>query len=349
MLFVHINPKVKYLFTQSINTELNFFKQHFGFISLFLLTENIPLRNKIYKQKHYRYQCMKGIILAGGEGSRLYPNSLIYSKQLTMVYDKPMIYYPLSVLMLIGIRDLLIISNRETIPLYDKLFRDGSQLGLSISYAVQEKPRGLADAFIIGEKFIGDGSVTMILGDNVFYGKLDFIRDAVKHNDGATVFGYYVKDPQRYGVIDFDQNGIINSIEEKPSTPKSNYAVVGLYIYDNEVIEIAKSLEPSARGELEITDLNKEYLKKNKLKVELFGRGIAWLDTGTPQTLLEASTFIGAVENRQDLKIACIEEVAYLMSYISREQLHKLIFNMPLCSYRSYLEKIYHTSRVTKS
>jgi glucose-1-phosphate thymidylyltransferase len=292
---------------------------------------------------------MKGIILAGGEGSRLYPNSLIYSKQLTMIYDKPMIYYPLSVLMLIGIRDILIISDEKTLPLYQQLFQDGSQLGLSISYKIQEKPRGLADAFIVGEKFIGNDNVTMILGDNVFYGKLDFIRDAVKHNNGATVFGYYVKDPQRYGVIDFNEKGKVISIEEKPENPKSNYAVVGLYIYDNEVIEIAKNLKPSARGELEITDLNKEYLKRNRLKVELFGRGIAWLDTGTPQTLLEASTFIGAIEHRQDLKIACLEEIAYLMNYISREELHNLILNMPLCSYRSYLEKIYHTTKLTRS
>lgn len=292
---------------------------------------------------------MIGIILAGGAGSRLYPNSLIYSKQLTMIYDKPMIYYPLSVLMLIGIRDILIISDKDTLPLYKKLFNDGSQLGLSICYEIQETPRGLADAFIVGEEFIGKDPVTMILGDNVFYGKLDFIREAVKHNEGATVFGYYVKEPQRYGVIDFDKNGTVISIDEKPQKPKSNYAVVGLYIYNNDVTEIVKGLKPSARGELEITDLNKEYLKKNKLKVELFGRGIAWLDTGTPQTLLEASTFIGAVENRQDLKIACIEEVAYLMNYISKNDLEQLIGNMPICSYRSYLEKIFHNTRITRS
>lgn len=288
---------------------------------------------------------MKGIILAGGAGSRLYPNSLIYSKQLTMIYDKPMIYYPLSVLMLIGITDILIISDKQTLPLYERLFNDGSQLGLSITYELQEEPRGLADAFIVGERFIGNDSVTMILGDNVFYGKLDFIRNAVQHNDGATVFGYYVKDPQRYGVIEFDENGRAISIEEKPKKPKSNYAVVGLYIYDNEVINIAKDLTPSSRGELEITDVNKEYLKRKKLKVELFGRGIAWLDTGTPQTLLEASTFIGAVEHRQDLKIACLEEIAYAMKLISREELHDLIHSMPKCSYRAYLEKIYHSAK----
>ena len=291
---------------------------------------------------------MKGIILAGGAGSRLYPNSLIYSKQLTMIYDKPMIYYPLSVLMLVGIRDILIISNSETMDSYKKLFKDGSQLGLSISYEVQEKPKGLAEAFLIGEKFIGNDSVTMILGDNVFYGKLDFIREAVKENEDATVFGYYVKDPQRYGVIDFDDEGRILTIEEKPQKPKSNYAVVGLYVYDNKVVNYAKKLKPSARGELEITDLNKEYLKRDKLKVQLFGRGIAWLDTGTPSTLLEASTFIGAVEHRQDLKIACLEEIAYLMNYISKEDLKQLIEKMPICSYRSYLEKIYHTAKRNK-
>ena len=290
---------------------------------------------------------MKGIILAGGAGSRLYPNSLIYSKQLTMIYDKPMIYYPLSVLMLIGIKEILIISDEKTMQSYQKLFQDGSHLGLSISYELQTEPRGLAEAFLIGEEFIGNDSVTMILGDNIFYGKLDFIRSALIQNDGATVFGYYVKDPQRYGVIEFDENGKTVFIEEKPAKPKSNYAVVGLYIYDNKVVEYTKKLHPSARGELEITDLIKEYLKRNKLIVELFGRGIAWLDTGTPQTLLEASTFIGAVENRQDLKIACIEEIAYVMNYISREQLHALILSMPMCSYRIYLEKIYHNTPVS--
>ncbi|TSA24603.1 glucose-1-phosphate thymidylyltransferase [bacterium] len=289
---------------------------------------------------------MKGIILAGGEGSRLYPTSIIYSKQLTMIYDKPMIYYPLSVLMLVGIRDILIISNEETIPFYEKLFKDGSQFGISFSYSIQDKPRGLADAFLVGEKFIGDDSVTMILGDNIFYGKLDFIRNAVKLNKGATVFGYYVKDPQRYGVIEFDENGKVISIEEKPKKPKSNYAIVGLYIYNNDVIEIAKKLKPSSRGELEITDINKEYLKLNKLKVELFGRGIAWLDTGTPQTLLEASTFIGAVEHRQDLKIACIEEVAYMMDYISRKELKELINKMPNCNYKTYLMKIFSNTHI---
>ncbi|MCF7815275.1 MAG: glucose-1-phosphate thymidylyltransferase RfbA [Candidatus Cloacimonetes bacterium] len=289
---------------------------------------------------------MKGIILAGGAGSRLYPNSLIYSKQLTMIYDKPMIYYSLSVLMLIGIREILIITDEKTLPAYKMLFQDGSHLGLSISYRIQTEPRGLAEAFLIGEEFIGNDSVTMILGDNIFYGKLDFIRSAQKQNQGATVFGYYVKDPQRYGVIEFSESGEVISIEEKPQKPKSNYAVVGLYIYDNDVVKYAKNLQPSARGELEITDLNNEYLKRSKLKVELFGRGIAWLDTGTPQTLLEASTFIGAVEHRQDLKIACIEEIALTMNYISKKKFRKLINNMPKCSYRDYLLKIYYNSKI---
>ena len=291
---------------------------------------------------------MKGIILAGGAGSRLYPTSVAYSKQLTMIYDKPMIYYPFSVLMLAGIRDILIISNETTIPVYEELFKDGKHLGLSINYAIQDIPRGLADAFIIGEEFIGDDSVTMILGDNIFYGKLDFIRNAVQENTGATVFGYYVNDPERYGVVEFNGNGKVLSIEEKPDNPKSNYAVVGLYVYDNDVIEIAKNLKPSARGELEITDVNKEYLKRKKLKVELFGRGIAWLDTGTPQSLLEASTFIGAVEHRQGLKIACIEEIAYMMNFISEIEFKGIIENIPNSHYKNYLEKIYNDRTLYK-
>jgi len=284
---------------------------------------------------------MKGIILAGGAGSRLYPTSNIYSKQLIMVYDKPMIYYPLSILMLAGIREILIISNDEAIPLYKKLFSDCSHLGLKIEYAIQEKPRGIAEAFIVGEKFIGGDSVTLILGDNIFYGKLDFIRKAVKANNNATVFGYHVRNPERYGVVEFDHNGNVISIEEKPKEPKSNYALVGLYVYDNDVISISKSLRPSARGELEITDVNKEYLKRNKLKVELFGRGVAWLDTGTPQSLMEASSFIGAIENRQGLKVACIEEVAYMMNFINIEQLKRLIKDIPDCSYKKYLVNVY--------
>ena len=284
---------------------------------------------------------MKGIILAGGEGSRLYPTATIYSKQLIMIYDKPMIYYPLSVLMLVGIKEILIISNEETIPFYQTLFRDGKHLGLNIQYAVQEKPKGLAEAFIIGEEFIGADNVTMILGDNIFYGNLNFVRDAVNNNDGATVFGYHVEDPKRFGVVEFDENNNVISIEEKPENPKSNYAVVGLYVYDNEVVKISKNLKPSPRGELEITDVNKEYLKRNKLSVKLFGRGVAWLDTGTPRALLDASSFIGALEDRQGLKVACIEEVAYMKNYINREQFNSLIKSIPNSSYKEYLEKIY--------
>ena len=284
---------------------------------------------------------MKGIILAGGAGNRLYPTSTIYSKQLTTIYDKPMIYYPLSTLMLAGIKDILIISNYETIPFYKVLFKDGKHLGLNIQYAIQEQPRGLAEAFIIGKDFIGAENVTMILGDNIFYGNLNFVRDAVNNNDGATVFGYHVEDPKRFGVVEFDANKNVISIEEKPEKPRSNYAVVGLYVYDNEVVEISKNLKPSPRGELEITDVNKEYLKRNKLSVKLFGRGVAWLDTGTPRALLDASSFIGALEDRQGLKVACIEEVAYMKNYINREQFNSLIKSIPNSSYKEYLEKIY--------
>jgi len=289
---------------------------------------------------------MKGIILAGGAGNRLYPSSIIYSKQLITIYDKPMIYYPLSVLLLAGIKDILIISNVETIPFYKTLFKDGKHLGISIEYAIQEQPRGLAEAFIIGAEFIDDDNVTMILGDNIFYGNLNFIRKAIRNNSGATVFGYYVDEPDRFGVVEFDQEGKVLSIEEKPSKPKSNYAVVGLYIYNNEVINIAKNIKLSARGELEITDVNKEYLKNNKLTVKLFGRGVAWLDTGTPRALLDASSFIGAIEDRQGLKVACIEEVAYMMNYISREQFKNVINDIPQSSYRQYLMKIYKDERL---
>jgi len=283
---------------------------------------------------------MKGIILAGGAGSRLYPTTNVYSKQLIMVYDKPMIYYPLSILMLAGIRNILIISDKATIPLYKKLFSDGSHLGLEITYAIQDRPRGIADAFIVGEEFIGSDPVTLILGDNIFYGKLDFIRRAVKLNQQATVFAYHVKNPSRYGVAEFDSNGRVLSIEEKPPRPKSNYALVGLYVYDNEVVDIAKSLKPSARGELEITDVNKSYLKKGRLQVELFGRGVAWLDTGTPQSLMQASSFIEAIENRQGLKVGCIEEAAYMMNFINMDQLKKLIQDIPDCHYKNYLTRV---------
>lgn len=283
---------------------------------------------------------MKGIILAGGAGSRMYPTSQCYSKQLVMIYDKPMIYYPLSTLMLAGIREILIISNEETIPFYKKLFGDGKHLGLKIEYKVQPAPKGIAEAFILGKEFISNDNVTLILGDNIFYGKLDFLRKAIAQKNGATVFGYYVNDPQRYGVVDFDEKGKAVSLEEKPSKPKSNYAVVGLYVYDNEVISISESLKPSLRGELEITDVNKEYLKRNKLNVEIIGRGIAWLDTGTPQALLDVSMFIGAIEKRQGLKVGCIEEAAYMMNYIMKSQLEEVVELMPQSDYKVYLEKL---------
>ena len=283
---------------------------------------------------------MKGIILAGGAGSRMYPTSLCYSKQLVMIYDKPMIYYPLSTLMLSGIREILIISNAETIPFYQKLFGDGSHLGLKISYKAQPAPKGIAEAFILGKEFIGKDDVTLILGDNIFYGNLDFLREALRSNRGATVFGYYVNDPQRYGVVEFDANGKAVSLEEKPLEPKSNYAVVGLYVYNNEVVSIARELKPSARGEMEITDLNKVYLERGDLDVQIMGRGVAWLDTGTPQALLEVSQFIGAIEKRQGLKVGCVEEVAYLMNYIDRQSFQGLIAGLPVSDYRSYLETI---------
>ena len=283
---------------------------------------------------------MKGIILAGGSGSRLYPITKVYSKQLTLIYDKPLIYYPLSILMLGGIREILIISNEETIPLYKQLFENGSQVGLKIDYAVQEAPRGIAEAFIIGEKFIGRDSVSLILGDNIFYGYLDFWYKALKkHKSGATIFGYQVNDPQRYGIVDFDKNGRARSIEEKPKHPKSDFAVPGLYVFDNEVVKISKSLKPSKRGELEITDVNNVYLKKGKLNVEKIGRGIAWLDTGNPTALLQASNFFGVIEERQGLKVACIEEIAYRMNYIDKKNFKKLISSMPKSLYRDYLEK----------
>src|SRR5664279_1526635 len=281
---------------------------------------------------------MKGIILAGGSGSRLYPITKIYSKQLTAIYDKPLIYYPLSILMLAGIRDILIISNKETIPLYRQLFNNGKQIGLNIEYAVQDAPNGIAEAFIIGEKFIGKDNVTLILGDNIFYGYLNFFYDAIQKNTDATIFGYRVNDPERYGIVEFDKEGNAVSIEEKPSKPKSNYAVPGLYIYNNDVVSISKNLTPSARGELEITDVNKEYLHRKKLIVEKIGRGIAWLDTGTPEALLQAANFFGVIEERQGLKVACIEEIAYTMNFITRQEFELLIESIPKSLYRDYLE-----------
>lgn len=283
---------------------------------------------------------MKGIVLAGGAGSRLYPVTKVYSKQLTLIYDKPLIYYPLSILMLAGIKEVLIISNKETIPLYQQLFENGSQFGISIDYVVQDAPNGIAEAFILGEKFIGNDDVTLILGDNIFYGKLDFLYKAVEENKGATVFGYQVTDPERYGIVEFDKDGRVLSIEEKPKMPKSNYAVPGLYVYNNDVVEISKSLKPSPRGELEITDVNKEYLNRGQLRVEKIGRGVAWLDTGTPEALLQASNFFGVIEDRQGLKVACLEEIAYNMGYITRDKFEAVINCIPKSLYREYLEKV---------
>jgi glucose-1-phosphate thymidylyltransferase len=283
---------------------------------------------------------MKGIVLAGGSGSRLYPITKVYSKQLALIYDKPLIYYPISILMLGGIREILIISNKETIPLYQQLFEDGSQLGLKIEYAIQPEPKGIAQAFIIGEKFINKEMVTLILGDNIFYGDLEFFYRAVQENKGATIFGYQVNDPERYGIVEFDKDGNAISIEEKPKNPKSHYAVPGLYIYDHRVVDIAKSLKPSGRGELEITDVNKHYLELKELKVEKIGRGIAWLDTGTPEALLAASNFFGVIEDRQGLKVACLEEIALHKSFISKEEFRKLVGTIPQSLYKNYLERI---------
>lgn len=285
---------------------------------------------------------MKGIVLAGGSGTRMYPMTKVYSKQLVTIYDKPLIYYPLSILMLAGIKEILIISNDETIPLYKKLFGDGSNIGLNIQYVIQPAPNGIAQSFILGENFIGDDSVSLILGDNIFYGKLDFFYKAVeKYDKGATIFAYQVNDPERYGIVEFGKDGKAISIEEKPKIPKSNYAVPGLYVYDNKVVEISKNLKPSARGELEITDVNKKYLELGELKVEKVGRGVAWLDTGTPEALLKAAQFFGVIEDRQGLKVACIEEIAYSKGFIDRAQFRTVIDSIPKSLYRDYLEKIY--------
>ncbi len=282
----------------------------------------------------------KGIILAGGSGTRLYPVTQVACKQLLPVYDKPMIYYPLSTLMLFGIQDILIISTPQDTPKFESLFGDGRQLGLNISYAVQPKPQGIAQAFLVGEQFIGDDPVALILGDNIFYGVFDFQPDAATFRDGALVFGYYVKDPERYGVVEFDTNGKAISVEEKPPHPKSNYAITGLYLYDNQVVSIAKQLTPSARGELEITDINRKYLEQGNLKVVKLGRGIAWLDTGTHESMLDAGEFIATIEKRQGLKVACIEEIAYRMRFINRQQMDKLIASMGKNEYRKYLEDV---------
>ena len=285
---------------------------------------------------------MKGIVLAGGSGTRLYPITKSISKQIIPVYDKPMIYYPLSVLMLAGIREILIISTPQDIHLYKNLLGDGSDLGVKLEYAIQPSPDGLAQAFIIGESFIGTDSVCMVLGDNIFYG-FDFsrtLREAAALEDGATVFGYYVNDPERYGVAEFDANGKVLSIEEKPLQPKSNYAVTGLYFYSNDVVAKAKGLKPSKRGELEITDLNRLYLEEGRLNLKMMGRGMAWLDTGTHDSLLEASNFISTIENRQGLKVACLEEIAYRSGNITREQLLKLAEPLKKNYYGQYLLKI---------
>jgi glucose-1-phosphate thymidylyltransferase len=285
---------------------------------------------------------MKGIILAGGSGTRLYPITQSISKQIVPVYDKPMIYYPLSVLMLSGIREILIISTPKDIHLYQDLLMDGSQLGLKISYAIQPSPDGLAQAFLIGEEFIGTDNVCLVLGDNIFYGYSlgKILLDTAKLKDGAVVFGYYVKDPERYGVAEFDPEGNVLSLEEKPKNPKSNYAVTGLYFYSNDVVEKAKKLKPSPRGELEITDLNRLYLNEKRLKVELLGRGMAWLDTGTHESLLQASNFIYTIEQRQGLKVSCIEEIAFLRGFIDKKQLLKLAEPLKKNQYGEYLIKI---------
>jgi glucose-1-phosphate thymidylyltransferase len=284
----------------------------------------------------------KGIVLAGGSGTRLHPITLGVSKQLLPIYDKPMIYYPISVLMLAGIKDILLISTPDDIFGYQRLFGDGSKFGISIEYAIQPSPDGLAQAFIIGEEFIGNSNVALVLGDNIFYGQhfSDNLIKAVSKREGATVFGYHVKDPSRFGVVEFDDAGNVFSIAEKPSLPKSNYAVTGLYFYDNDVIEIAKGIHPSERGELEITDLNNVYQSKGLLSVELLGRGFAWLDTGTHDSLLEAGQFVQTVEHRQGLKVACLEEIAFHQGWISKAQLITQAENLKKTSYGEYLTKV---------
>ena len=282
---------------------------------------------------------MKGIILAGGRGTRLYPMTKAVSKQLLPIYDKPMIYYPLSILMLAGIREILIISTPEDTPVYEKLLGDGKRIGIALSYKVQEQPRGLAEAFILGEDFIGEDSVCLILGDNVFYG-LDMtrtLRDAMARNEGATIFGYPVKDPRSFGVVEFDHEGRVLSIEEKPEKPKSNYAVPGLYFYDHRVVEIAKQVQPSRRGELEITAVNNAYLALGQLRVSLLGRGMAWLDTGTPEGMLKAAEFVEAVQDRQGFYVSCIEEIAWRRGFITREQLRALGEELRMTDYGQYL------------
>ena len=285
---------------------------------------------------------MKGIILAGGAGTRLYPLTKAISKQIMPVYDKPMIYYPLSTLMLAGIREVLIISTPRDLPVFEELLGDGSQLGMQFSYAIQDKPRGLADAFIIGAEFIGKDSVALVLGDNIFYGQSfsRVLRDVASREKGATIFWYYVRDPREYGVVEFDESGKALSIEEKPEHPKSNYAVPGLYFYDNDVVRIAENVEPSARGEIEITSINNEYLRRGTLHVETLGRGFAWLDTGNHDSLLDAADFVAAFQKRQGLYISCIEEIAYKRGFINREQLLTLAEQLMKTDYGKYMKEV---------
>lgn len=290
----------------------------------------------------------KGIVLAGGAGTRLYPSTMACSKQMLTVYDKPMIYYPISTLMLAGIKDILIISTPRDVVMFKELLGDGSQFGVRFEYKVQEAPRGLADAFILGEEFIGDDSICLVLGDNIFYGYRfsERLRSAVDRKDGATIFGYHVSNPRDFGVVDFDEDGTVLSIEEKPEVPKSNYAVPGLYFYDNKVVEIAKNVKPSARGELEITSVNNAYLEKGKLKVELFGRGMAWLDTGTHRAMLDAANFIETVQTRQGLYIACLEEIAYRNHFINKEQLIAQADRMKTTEYGKYIYTVAETVKL---
>lgn len=285
----------------------------------------------------------KGIILAGGAGSRLDPLTRIACKQLLPVYDKPMIYYPFSVMMLGGMREILIISTPKDLPMFRQLFGDGKSLGMNIEYAEQAKPDGIAQAFLLGEKFLAGEGATLVLGDNIFHGNLDFFRRSLKQEKGATIFACPVRDPERYGIVEFDANGKAISIEEKPAQPRTNYAVPGLYVYDKQIVEICRNLKPSARGELEITDVNREYLKRGELAVEALGRGVAWLDTGTPESLLEASNYIATLEHRQGVKVACIEEIAYYMGFIEYDGIQALARQLPKNSYRDYLENLPET------